>query len=330
MQQEVPPLTPFETIVAVDIGGTHARFALASITASGIALEQATTLAVAQHESFAAAWHAFARRQAHPLPRAAAIAVAAPVGGEMLHLTNNDWTIDRRSLGADIGVDRFVLLNDFEAVAHAVAVAPMADLAHVAGPAGALASSGVISVIGPGTGLGVAHVVRSGDRAQVVATEGGHIGFSPRTPLDDSLLAALRLRHGRVSVERVVSGPGLRAIHKALGGADGPQDSPQGDAALWQAGLTGTDQLARAAIAEFCRILGTVAGDIALAQGAGGVVIGGGLGLRLASVLPTSGFAAAFADKGRFAARMAAMPVRLITHPQPGLLGAAAAFAALG
>lgn len=244
----------------------------------------------------------------------------------MIRLTNNDWTIDRRSLGADIGVDRFVLLNDFEAVAHAVAAVSPSDMAHLAGPDAALPTRGVISVIGPGTGLGVAQVMRHTGQTHVIATEGGHIDFAPRSPLDDDILAALRLSHARVSVERVVSGPGLRAIHQAVSGTSILVD----DAALWQAGLAGDDPLAVTAVAEFCRCLGAVAGDIALAQGAAGVVIGGGLGLRLADVLPASRFAAAFADKGRFSARMAAMPVRLITHPQPGLLGAAAAFAALG
>lgn len=322
-QSGVSPLARSETIVAVDIGGTHVRFALASKTGGGIALGPATTLVVADHPTFAAAWQTFARQQAHPLPRAAAIAVAGPVEGDVVRLTNNGWTIDRRALGTEIGVDGFVLLNDFAAVAHAAAVVSPAELAHLAGPDTALPAGGVISVIGPGTGLGVAQVVPGGDRVQVVATEGGHIGFAPRSPLDDRVLAALRLRHERVSVERVVAGSGLRAIYQALAGADIGLD----DAALWQAGLADDDALAAQAIAEFCRILGAVAGDIALAQGAAGVVIGGGLGLRLAKILPASPFAAAFADKGRFAARMAAIPVRLITHPQPGLLGAVAAFA---
>lgn len=306
------------SLVAVDIGGTHVRFALARVTSGRVEVGDVTTYAVADHAGFDAALQAFAATQATVLPPAAAIAVACPVDGDVVRLTNNSWTIDRSALG----FKHMTLLNDFEAVAHAVAALPQGAFEQLAGPDDALPVADVISVVGPGTGLGVAQIIRRDGRPHVVATEGGHIGFAPTTALDDALVAMLRARHGRVSAERIVSGPGLRAIVEVLTGAPSPLD----DAALWQAGLGGDGDEPRAA-KEFCRCLGAVAGDLALAHGADAVVIAGGLGLRLAGVLPASRFAAAFADKGRFADRMRSIPVKLVTHPQPGLYGAAAAFA---
>ena len=141
------------------------------------------------------------------------------------------------------------------------------------------------------------------------------------------LLARLRRRYRRVSVERIVSGPGLANIYEALAAIEGRSVETMDDKALWAAALSGEDGLAAAALDRFCMVLGSVAGDIALAQGAKAVIIAGGLGQRLVDVLPRSGFASRFTAKGRFELMMAAIPVKVITHPQPGLFGAAAAFA---
>ena len=169
--------------------------------------------------------------------------------------------------------------------------------------------------------------MRRADAYQVVPTEGGHVDFAPLDSIEDAILARLRARFRRVSVERVVAGPGLVDIYEALAALEGRTVSPIDDKTLWAAALAGDDSLAAAALDRFCLSLGAVTGDIALHQGAGGVVIAGGLGLRLADDLPRSGFATRFVAKGRFEAMMAAIPVKLLTHPQPGLYGAAAAFA---
>jgi glucokinase len=162
----------------------------------------------------------------------------------------------------------------------------------------------------------------------VQATEGGHIDFAPLDSIEDAVLAKLRKRYRRVSVERVVSGPGLVEIYETLAGIEGRAIQPLDDKALWALGTSGEDSLAAAAVDRFCLSLGSVAGDIALAQGGfAGVVIAGGLGLRIKDTLLRSGFAERFRAKGRFEALMAGLPVKLITHPQPGLFGAAAAFA---
>lgn len=315
-------------IVTVDIGGTHARFALARV-ADGrvVTLGDALVLRTADHAGFASAWAAFGRQLGAPLPRAAAIAVAAVIDAEATALTNNPWVIRPAELGAALGVDRQLLVNDFEAVAHAVAQAAPEEFVHLCGPDTPLPATGTISIIGPGTGLGVAHVRRGGGQYHVQATEGGHIGFAPLDPVDDAILARLRQRHARVSAERIVAGPGLAEICATLAATAGRPPPALDDTALWTLALAGSDPIASAAVERFCAIFGGVAGDIALAQGAAAVVIAGGLGLRLGDRLRASGFAARFCAKGRREALMAALPVRLITHPQPGLFGAAAAFA---
>ena len=315
-------------IVTVDIGGTHARFALAEIgNGRVVRLGEATTLKTSEHASFQTAWEDYGRIVGEALPRAAAIAIAGPVQGEIIRFTNNPWIIRPALICEKLGVDAFTLVNDFGAVGHAVAQAGDDHFQHMCGPDVPLPETGTISIIGPGTGLGVAHVFRDGGDYRVQATEGGHIDFAPLDTIEDAILAHLRKRYRRVSIERVVSGPGLVEIFEALAAIEGQAIQRYDDKALWQLGLSGEDSLAAAAVDRFCQSLGSVAGDIALAQGGSGVVIAGGLGLRVKHVLLRSGFAERFRAKGRFEAMMADIPVKLITHPQPGLFGAAAAFA---
>jgi glucokinase len=316
-------------LVAVDIGGTHARFALARIENGRVArLDEEVTLRTADHASLESAWQEFGRRVGRPLPAAAAIAIAAPVQGEVIKLTNNPWVIRPGLLPSTLGVERWALVNDFGAVAHAVAQLEAACFTHLCGPERALPEEGVVTVIGPGTGLGVAQLLRRGGRYHVVETEGGHIDFAPLDPLEDRILAHLRGRFGRVSVERIASGPGLSNIYEALAALEGEPLASRDEKALWEAAVSGENGLAAAAFDRFCLTLGAVAGDIALAQGADAVVVAGGLGQRLAGHLPHSGFRDRFIAKGRFEGRMDEMPVKIISHPQPGLFGAAAAFAA--
>ncbi len=322
------PALPIQ-LVAVDVGGTHARFALAEVAGGRVtALGPETVLRTADHAGLEMAWNAFAARVGQPLPPAAAIAFAGPVGGDVLKLTNNSWIVRPAELPRAIGVERLVIVNDFGAVAHAVAQLGPDQLVHLCGPDRALPAEGVISVVGPGTGLGVAQLLRRDGRAFVIETEGGHADFAPLDAFEDRLLAHLRVQYGRVSVERLAAGMGLAHIYRLLCEIEACPPAYRDDASLWAAALAGTDPIAGAALDRFCLILGAAAGDIALVHGAGAVVIAGGLGLRLAEHLPRSGFRARFVAKGRYERMMAAMPVKLITHPQPGLFGAAAAFAA--
>ena len=316
-------------LVAADIGGTHARFALARLDGAGnvVALDEPVVMRCAEHASLQMAWETFGTTIGRKLPRAAALAVAGPVVGEELKLTNNPWVIRPAMVNEKLGVDAHVLVNDFEAVAYAVGACGADQFQHVCGPDVPLPDVGTISVLGPGTGLGVGLLVkRGGNDWQVLPTEGSHGDFSPVDSLEDAILAHFRRRFGRVSAERVVSGPGLADIHAALATLEDQAIQPMDDKTLWSLAMSGEDSLATAALDRFCLALGTFAGNIALAHGAGGVVIGGGLGARLADHLPRSGFAGRFVAKGRFETLMRSLPVKLITHPQPGLFGAAAAF----
>lgn len=315
-------------IVSVDIGGTHARFALAEVDDGRVvALGEAVTLKTAEHASFQTAWEDFGRINGAPLPRAASIAIAGPVDGELIKLTNNPWIIRPALICEKLNVDHYTVVNDFGAVGHAVAQAADEHFLHLCGPDVPLPPTGTISIMGPGTGLGVAHVWRDADSYHVQSTEGGHVDFAPLDSIEDAILARLRKRHRRVSVERVVAGPGISDIYEALAAMEGRAVQQHDDKTLWELGTSGTDSLAAAAVDRFCLSLGSVAGDIALAQGGSAVVIAGGLGLRIKDTLLRSGFAERFTAKGRFEGLMASLPVKLITHPQPGLFGAAAAFA---
>lgn len=315
-------------LVAADIGGTHARFALARVEYGRvISLDSETTLSTADHPSLESAWAAFATRLGGPTPRAASIAVAGPVSGDVLKFTNNPWTLDRPAFKQQVGLDHLIVINDFAAIAHAVAHLDANHFRPICGPERALPEVGVVSIIGPGTGLGVAQLICARDDYSVVSTEGGHMSFAPADAFEDALLARLRPRFQHVSAERVVSGPGLLHIYEHLAEIEQPSVRFRDDKALWEAALDGSDSLAAAALERFCMCLGACAGDVALMQGADAVVIAGGLGLRLAEILPRSGFAQRFAAKGRFSAMMAAMNVKLVSYPQPGLFGAAAAYA---
>jgi glucokinase len=315
-------------LVAIDVGGTHARFALASVGEDGaIALGEPVTLKTSDHVSLQTAWEEFERRVDGPVPRAAAIAIAGPVTGEIVRMTNNSWVLNTGALDEQLGLDRVTVLNDFGAVAHAVARAPADQLVHITGPDLPLPDHGTVSVIGPGTGLGVAHFYRYPGGYLVQATEGGHIEFAPLDALDDWMMARLRKRHLRVSTERVHSGPGICEIYQAIAALEKREVEKLDDRTIWQRGIAREDSLCAAVVDRFCHSLGSLVGDYALAQGASAVVLAGGLGLKLRDVLPHSAFGERFRFKGRYTQMMSGIPVKLITHPQPGLYGAAAAFA---
>lgn len=315
-------------VVSVDIGGTHARFAIAEVADRRVvSLGEPVTLKTADHASLQTAWEAYRERAGGTLPRAAAISVASPITGDVIRLTNNPWVIRPSLIPERLGADTWTIINDFGAIGHAVAQLPHEDFEHLCGPDEPLPSEGITTVCGPGTGLGVAQVFRHDGEYHVLSTEGGHMDYAPLDGIEDSLLKRLRKTYTRVSAERIVAGPGIVAIYETLADMEGRSVVLRDDKAIWTAALEGTDSIANAALDRFCLALGAVAGDLALAHGAKGVVIAGGLGLRIKDKLLRSGFDQRFVAKGRFQQMMAKLPVKLITHPQPGLFGAAAAFA---
>ncbi|MEL6738854.1 MAG: glucokinase [Pseudomonadota bacterium] len=318
-----------QDIVAVDIGGTHARFAIATIDAGGLpSLSEPVTLNTRDHASFQTAWESYREMMGGHLPDAVAMAVAGLVNTDVIRFTNNPWIVRPALIPEKLGCERHLIINDFEAVAHAIARSTNDQFVHLAGPEIDLPDTGTISVVGPGTGLGVAQLYREPQGGyRVQATEGGHGAFAPLDAIEDAILARLRTRLTRVSNERVVSGPAIVDIYGALAAMEGRAIRDLDDITIWQTGRSGEDSLAAAAVDRFCLALGSVAGDVALTQGARGVVIAGGLGHRIRETLLQSGFAARFTAKGRFSDHMASLPVKIIAHEQPGLTGAAQAFA---
>lgn len=309
-------------IVAGDVGGTHARFAIAEVAASGTpALGQVRKYRIAEHGGLASAWAAFKRDSGGELPRQAAVGVAAPMDGDVLRFVNSGWMIDRRTIAAELGIEKLSLLNDFGAVAHAVSAMAPDTFAPLAGPPAGLPEDGVVTVIGPGTGLGVAALLRRGGRAEVIETEAAHIAFAPDTEGERLVEQAVRASHGRCSVERVVSGPGLSDIYDTLGGP-----KFHDPARLWAAALEGGDPAAGRALDLLVGAFGAAAGDLSLAHGSMTLVIAGGLANRMRDRLASPIFRDRFVAKGRYRARMERVPVLLSTHPEPGLLGAAVAF----
>ncbi|HOC11058.1 MULTISPECIES: glucokinase [Thermomonas] len=314
-----------------DIGGTNARFALVDLSAPGIELRESKSLANAD---FASLQHAIEHYLAgvSAQPRRAALAVACPVGSDEIRLTNRAWSFSQRELQATLGLSELRMLNDFGAVAWAIPALQADDLVTLHGTF-ETPLQGPISVLGPGTGLGVALLVGSPQCGwQVVETEGGHVGFAPIGDEERAISAWLTAQHGRTSTERLLCGKGLSEIDAVLrsAGAETSLEMPplRDPADVVQTALEGHDIPARQALARFCAVLGSVAGDCALIHGARSVVIAGGIMPRFIPFLRSSAFRERFLAKGRMAALLESVPIHVITHPHPGLLGAACALRA--
>lgn len=318
-------------IIAADIGGTNARFARAKLDARNVpTLGKVRKYKVADYPSLQTCWAAFAEDEAKngdgDLPASASIAFATAIGRDVIKLTNSSWTVRPDTLDKELGLKHLRLVNDFEAVAHAVARLPQDNLPLLFGEDRPFPRDGGVTILGPGTGLGVAMIAFDDGEPHVIATEGGHLDFAPLDPLEEKILAYLRDKFLRVSTERIVSGPGLNNIYKAMATIGHDRVVLMEDAELWQAAIDGTDEFARAALERLAMSYGSVAGDLALAQGPHTVVLAGGLTQRMREWLPQSGFHQRFTAKGRFETLMKSVPIRLALHDEIGLYGAAAAF----
>ncbi|MBK5264910.1 MAG: glucokinase [Alphaproteobacteria bacterium] len=318
-------------IIAVDVGGTNARFARATINGSGVpTLGKVRKYKVAEYTSLTETWAAFARDDAaddsSTLPNAAIVAFAAPIGRDVIKLTNSSWVIRPAALAGELGLEHLRLINDFEAVAHAVSKLPADNLELLFGDDRPFPQNGAVTIIGPGTGLGVAIILFDQGTPHIVATEGGHLDFAPIDMVETRLLDGLRRKYRRVSGERIVSGPGLNNIYEGLAVINHEKVALMDDADLWAAALDGSVSLARTALDRLCLSYGSVAGDLALAHGPHAVVLAGGLTQRMRDHLLGSGFYARFTAKGRYESLMESIPIRLAVHDEIGLYGAAAAF----
>ena len=318
-------VNPASLALIADIGGTNARFALTDLSAPTAQVIDARSL---DASAFASLQHAAEHYLAAVgvQPRHAAIAVASPVNGEEIRLTNRAWSFTRRELQRALGLDRLHVLNDFGAVAWSVPALADSEQITVHGSDDA-PLQGPISVLGPGTGLGVAMLVGTDPNWQVVETEGGHVSFAPLGEEELGIARWFTARFGRVSNERLLCGSGLSHIDAVLRGAvdhaTGQHQDLREPADIVAAALEGHDLAARRTLARFCAVLGSVAGDAALIHGARTVMLAGGIVPRFIPFLRSSAFRERFLAKGRFAAYLESVTIRVITHSGPGLLGAA-------
>lgn len=312
-----------------DIGGTNARFALTDLAAPAPEILHERTFGNGEFCSLqAAALHYLSGLAVRP--KRAALAVASPIHGDEVVFTNRAWSFSRRAVQHALDLDELQVINDFGAIAWA---APQLDASTRVAMRGESASSlqPPITLIGPGTGLGVALLVGPQDQGwRVVETEGGHAAFAPQDEEEHQVARWIAARCGRVSNERLLSGDGLSHIDAALRGvAPAPISAPQPGARMASeivaAALQEEDAGAKRALDLFCRVFGSVAGDAALLHGARTVLIAGGVVLHFLDYFLASEFMQRFTAKGRYKDYMQRMVVQVITHPNPGLLGAAVA-----
>ncbi len=305
-----------------DVGGTNARFAWQA--GPGAPIESVQTLPCADFPTLEAAMRTYLGGLSQPRPTVAAVAIANPVHGDQVRMTNHHWSFSISALRHALGLTRLEVLNDFTALALALPGLPAADKRQIGGQA-ALPNA-AIGLIGPGTGLGVSGLLPDGRGGWVpLQGEGGHVSLAATTARERTVAQALQQRHGHASAERAVSGMGLLDIYSILCEADGVPLPPGCTAAqVSEAGLAG-DALAREALAMMCAFLGSVAGNLALTLGAkGGVYIGGGIVPRLGAFFDASPFRERFEAKGRFQPYLADIPVWVITAAQsPALAGTA-------
>jgi glucokinase len=318
-------------VLAVDVGGTHTRAAIAASDGGRCTIERERVYASADWPGLLPLLRDFLVA-GDQRPARGCIAVAGPItdNGARARVTNLPWHLDRAQLQTDLGCEGLALINDFAAVGHGIAALGADNLVTL--QAGEAQPRAPRAVLGAGTGLGQALLVRDGDGYAVLATEGGHVDFAPQSELQWELWRALHRAYGHVSYERLVSGPGLvfiyRFLHERHGGRseDVTRLAPEADpaAAIAGAALAGSDPLAASALDEFVRIYGAQAGNLALnCLPFGGLYVAGGIAPKMLAKLREEEFLAAFNAKGRMEAVTQRIPVHIVTHPNPGLLGAA-------
>lgn len=303
-----------------DVGGTNARFALVKAGRVHAELE----LAVAEHPDFAAAVEHYLREagasHVQHRPQEAAIAIAAPLSGDQVKMTNHPWRFSIKELRQQLSLRRLIVLNDFTALAMAIRSLPPSDLEQIGGQHPEPAAP--IALLGPGTGLGVSGLIPSGDYWIPLQGEGGHVSLAPGNLRELEILRQLWRRFEHVSAERVLSGPGLINLYAAICMHSGLPARDYEPADITHHALNDTDASCAEALQIFCGLLGSVAGNLVLTLGAvGGVYIGGGIVPRLGEYFARSTFRARFEDKGRYVSYLAAVPAYVIRAERPAFTG---------
>lgn len=302
-----------------DVGGTNIR--VARVTESGV-----TDIKKYMCKDFAsidlAITQYFTDMPEHNFTQGC-IAIACPVLGDQVVMTNHSWAFSQNALRSQLKLDALFVINDFTAVAHSLPVLSEDQVVQIG--EGTPKENGNIAVFGPGTGLGVEHITMTSTGWQTLDGEGGHVDFAPVDETDVVVWRHLQSTLGRASAEEVMSGRGLHNIYTALANDASAPVAFTEPAQITEAALNGTCELAEATLTQFCRIMGSFAGNIALNMATtGGIFIGGGIANRFPEFIQNSDFRARFEAKGQMKHYVKDIPTYLIAEPDHGLLGAAA------
>ena len=310
---------PTHAIVA-DIGGTNARFSRVDL--ASLQLDKVAVYPCAEFATLADALVHYQQQQSVETIKHVAIAIACPVTGDFVKMTNFHWEFSIAQIKAELGLAEFLVLNDFTAVAMSLPAIGDAELVKTG--AGERDLSKPMAVLGAGTGLGVAHLIPTAQGYFPLPGEGGHTDWTAQNEQEWFIQQMLAKEYGHVSPERLLSGPGLEAIYKALALYRQKQVAPLSAAEIARQALNGECALAQDTVKQFFASLGSVAGDLALTLSTfGGVYIAGGIAPKLLPLLADSEFRARFEAKGRFSAFNRQIATYVVTAEQPGLVGAA-------
>lgn len=310
---------PVHAIVA-DIGGTNARFSRVNLT--NLTLDNVAVYPCVEFATLADALSHY--QQQHHLTdiKHVAIAIACPVTGDQVSMTNFHWSFSVQAMEQQLGLESLQVMNDFTAVAMCLPALTSAQKVQVG--AGDIQPGKPMAVLGAGTGLGVAHLLQVNDQFIPLPGEGGHVDWAAQNVQEWFIQQTLAKEYGHVSPERLLSGPGLEAIYTALALYRQISVTPLSAAEIAHKALTGECTLAQDTVKQFFASLGSVAGDLALTLSTfGGVYIAGGIAPKLLPLLADSEFRTRFEEKGRFSAFNRQIATYVVTAEQPGLVGAA-------
>lgn len=308
--------------LVADIGGTNARFAL---LAADHTISRQHVLACADYPEITLAIRHYLSLVGDPVIESAALAIANPITGDRVEMTNHNWAFSINETRQALGFKEMIFRNDFTALAMSIPVLPVEDLVQVGGVSSSKGSS--IAVVGPGTGLGVSGLLKRGDYWVPIEGEGGHVSISPASERECDILKVCWSRFSHVSAERLVSGMGLQNLYQAICQLEHTEARSLEPADITSLGQSGSDPHCAEALAIFCALLGSVAGDLVLTLGAfRGLYIGGGIVPKLGKYFETSGFRQRFEAKGRFRQHLEQVPVFVINTKNPALFGISQAF----
>ena len=304
--------------VLADIGGTNARFALLNSDGS---IQDQIVLKGADHPDFISAFKEYLLLIGSPEIKEAAIAIANPIDGDLIKMTNHNWDFSIEEARNSLDLDSLIFKNDFEALAMSIPFLKEEDIYQVGG--GSIIKKRPIGVLGPGTGLGVSGLVFSGEEWIPLSSEGGHVSLSPTTDREIQIFKACLKQYEHVSAERLISGSGLVLLYSLICQLDNVEQNPNFTALdISKHAVSNTNPQCKETLDVFTGLLGVVAGNLALTLGAkGGVYIGGGIVPKLGDYFESSPFRQGFEAKGRFENYLKEIPVYVIKSKYPALIG---------